>query len=40
LPYSSSTCLFPKHLGRSTASLCGLLRPSKTLGFDCKMHNN
>src|SRR5580698_7449974 len=37
LPYFSSTYLFSKHLGRSTASLFRLLRPSKTMGFDRKM---
>src|SRR5579859_2711880 len=37
LPYSSSTYLFSKDLGRYTASLFRLLRPSKTMGFDRKM---
>ena len=37
LPYFSSTYLFSKDLGRSTASLFRLLRPSKTMGFDRKM---
>src|SRR6202165_5827963 len=37
LPYFSSTYLFLKDLGRSTASLFRLLRPSKTMGFDRKM---
>jgi hypothetical protein len=37
LPYFSSTYLFLKNLGRSTASLFRLLRPSKTMGFDRKM---
>jgi hypothetical protein len=37
LPYFSSTCLFLKDLGRPTASLFPLLRPSKTMGFDRKM---
>ena len=37
LPYFSSTYLFSKDLGHSTASLFRLLRPSKTMGFDRKM---
>src|SRR5882724_7149503 len=37
LPYFSSTYLFSKDLGRSTASLFRLLRLSKTMGFDRKM---
>ena len=37
LPFFSSTYLLLKHLGRSTASLFRLLRPSKTMGFDRKM---
>ncbi len=37
LPFFASTYLLLKHLGRSTASLFRLLRPSKTMGFDRKM---
>src|SRR6202051_4079796 len=37
LPYFSSTYQFSKDLGRTTASLFRLLRPSKTMGFDRKM---
>ena len=37
LPCFSSIYLFSKDLGRSTASLFRLLRPSKTMGFDRKM---
>src|SRR5271154_991931 len=37
LPYFSSTYLFSRDLGRSTASLFRLLRPSKTMGFDRKV---
>src|SRR5450432_4043518 len=36
LPYFSSTYLFSKDLGRSTASLFHLLRPSKTMGLTAK----